>query len=891
MTDLLARAVFGTQPAGDVVLLTRTQGITRQTADLWRETASIAAQPHSTPQPTRGLFKVNGSHYLHAYLQSEPRIYVYTLLPVQWTRQLEGNLALLDELLTLGTITDTQMSPIPLPHPTSWQENERLHAAQSLLNANADPQTLWAVLNAALSKERLLIVNTAAPHDAHLRWAQGMMAFLPSRARADFTFSTYTTNANSPRGRVVFGAAQNSNRWVFDWQAAQFVGNSLPAPHPYIELLRNAWTGDLPALLQHIDALDVLLRNESNELDFVAELPNITARFSFHMSVSRGQAVSAQQLQDAINSGHLPALWRTEYLERLLPLALETKDSAASSLIYAAMDSDSALDVRLSKHIEAALTDAPDLVYAFARQRLSEGTPDVRWLARLHTAAQQSVAVALHSEDVSLILSWLRLIAREPEQFQLEKILAKGVEAALPFAYRDSDFAVNLLALVGRYLPPLMEQYLTNQDFLSALPPSARSAFMLYTPDALLELQNHSNSLFLIGVWRALNAQSAEAFVPTLIERVLELSQSDKPINIGTPFSAGAILQALPNAIDWLLPPAQESLLAVALTQKEDSLLMALTAKLAKTEQLARLLPKAMRQVEMPVNVMLDKMSMLIATTRLTGEQALGVYLALLASLGMNSATQPLMEAASRLLTQNPQVALPPEQLAEWLASAAELRDEISARVSALGLLETLITLEDDESFVERLAYIFSQLAWSQTARNAALAWWRMFVQAQPSARLTRLEGLMSSLRVLEAPLEALRSVAAMRRLFVRHEDSASFVEAVNTTYTLLEALTEAFEPPDRAHGFDAATVRESLTSLQAELSPQQRQILANSLKGMAALVVSMGENRTKGGIGRRSENVDRQLMSGEQTPNGAVDAMKWLAGFFAGTQSPPREE
>jgi hypothetical protein len=39
----------------------------------------------------------------------------------------------------------------------------------------------------------------------------------------------------------------------------------------------------------------------------------------------------------------------------------------------------------------------------------------------------------------------------------------------------------------------------------------------------------------------------------------------------------------------------------------------------------------------------------------------------------------------------------------------------------------------------------------------------------------------------------------------------------------------------------------------------------------------------------RRGDDLDRDLMSGEQTPHSAVDAMKWLAGYW-GTSTEKEE-
>jgi hypothetical protein len=52
-----------------------------------------------------------------------------------------------------------------------------------------------------------------------------------------------------------------------------------------------------------------------------------------------------------------------------------------------------------------------------------------------------------------------------------------------------------------------------------------------------------------------------------------------------------------------------------------------------------------------------------------------------------------------------------------------------------------------------------------------------------------------------------------------------------------------------------------------------------------------MADNRSKASLIRRGDDVDRQLMSGEQQPHSAVDALKWLAGYLGGTQDKPEPD
>jgi hypothetical protein len=116
--------------------------------------------------------------------------------------------------------------------------------------------------------------------------------------------------------------------------------------------------------------------------------------------------------------------------------------------------------------------------------------------------------------------------------------------------------------------------------------------------------------------------------------------------------------------------------------------------------------------------------------------------------------------------------------------------------------------------------------------------------------------------------------------------DAEQLANEINGTYNMLATLAEAFDPHERGHqGFDTETMHALLAEITQTLSIQQMQIAADAFRGLARLIAQMGDNRSKAGLGRRTDNLDRSLMTGEQIPQSAVDAMKWIAGYLGGVQ------
>ena len=225
------------------------------------------------------------------------------------------------------------------------------------------------------------------------------------------------------------------------------------------------------------------------------------------------------------------------------------------------------------------------------------------------------------------------------------------------------------------------------------------------------------------------------------------------------------------------------------------------------------------------------------------------------------------------------------------LASAAETRDEAITRATLRRLMLELEAIEDENELIDAINDVFNLLTWSAPARQQVVAWWRDFTREQPPARLGRLDKALvehlgeGAKRPLDDLREILGAVISFRRMLGKRSLS-EFADDVRTAYSVLQALSESFDPsPRRQISFDAQTIRAEIDDRAADLPLDERQLLANHFKELAAVISEMAEYRSKAGLIRRGEDVDRQLMTGEQEPHGAVDALKWMSGYLSGTQ------
>lgn len=139
--------------------------------------------------------------------------------------------------------------------------------------------------------------------------------------------------------------------------------------------------------------------------------------------------------------------------------------------------------------------------------------------------------------------------------------------------------------------------------------------------------------------------------------------------------------------------------------------------------------------------------------------------------------------------------------------------------------------------------------------------------------------------RSLEEMRASLRSILSIRRMFAR-KSLEEFSSSIALAYSVLQTLAEAYSGSRRNAEYDVEALRAELDNFLEEASPDTIKLLSNNLRALAALIGELGDERTKTSIMRRADDVNHQLASGELQPHGAVDALKWIAGFLDGSQN-----
>jgi hypothetical protein len=320
------------------------------------------------------------------------------------------------------------------------------------------------------------------------------------------------------------------------------------------------------------------------------------------------------------------------------------------------------------------------------------------------------------------------------------------------------------------------------------------------------------------------------------------------------------------------------------LSGRRDDLLQAMFAQAGTAQTLIPLLVPALERAQWTINEALDLIGRLLAADSITPEETAGMYVAMLSGMEWGKEALPLMQQLARLIQQYPALPIDPAVLWNLLDAAGQAKDEFIARTAVKRLVITLEATENDTELLDALKQMATLAQWSESVRQYVTAWWRGYVHNQPVAHLGKLEKALEGRRTLDAERSIVQTLVALRKM-LGHRSLHEFAAEVRAAYAVLESLAESFDPnTKRQVTFDPLTVRDELDARDDQIPPEERQVLANNLKELAQLIATMGDNRTKSNLIRRGDDLDRDLMSGEQTPHSAVDAMKWLAGYWGGS-------
>lgn len=916
--NTLDRVIYG-KLADQPVLLAASGGLTAQDAENWYRFIQLDPLPipDAAASQAVGVFRIPDAYILARALNAEGDLsrptYELVLLKRSDLQAVAGYLHLLTDLvdapLLIPGADDIPLSiaALPIPSPPTWTPDKRLLALNTLLR-QYEFRAVLTLLGAALHPRGLMIRGFAKALNERIDLLQAILLLLPTVYRADLTFSTnvqqVTDTPAIPTNIVFCDDAEAANYWIWDVGAESYPDFEAIRT-PYIDCLDVLWHAktneDAKEFVSELRAMELLTARVSspsggtdaptNGLPLNQALNTLAVRYLQDKQVMAGDLLPVEVVKAALTEAPPPTgELRERYVGLLLDHAISVRDAEAALIVTRSMDDDPALDEAMQKRLGSLLDDQPDAVYFVIRTRLAQGV-DEHWLPRLHAAAINSLRVAVNDSDANTLLSWLKLIAREPAAYQLGDVLLQGVRAAQDRARVDGALGYQLIVFAVRRAPGSVDTLLDDNELVEALPTAARHALRDYDPDAVLALATEpaaaGRELFLVALRCAALEKVTTAFIPETIHELWALRAEEQLAALSEPYRPQTILRLLiTEGIRWLSDDVLMTLLVMLLTNREDNQFVEMAPRLvsangANMDMLSTALFRSGRSADDVLLIVGQVANAGVLTT----QQVVDIYMRLLTYHEWGRQVLPLAEQIARSVQHNPALVIDPDVSWRMLEVAETGRIELVGRVMLRRLLADVEKMEDERSLIEDLLRLYEQIQWSSSLKQFALHWWRDFVRQQPLARLQAFDKALDGKRPLEEARQIVQTSINLRRVFGKRS-LEDFADAIATTYSILQALSDSFDPaPKQTTHFDQATVREELEARQSELTPDERRVLAKNLRELGGLIADMAEHRSRATLMRREDEIERQLMSGEITPHSAIDAMKWFSGYLDGVQ------
>jgi hypothetical protein len=630
----------------------------------------------------------------------------------------------------------------------------------------------------------------------------------------------------------------------------------------------------------------IMPENESTQDEAQRDL--VTERAALDARVMEGETLPPETLIAVLSADDRPQgelLHR--YAEPLLLHALTSRDAEAALLVTHLMDADPVLDAALYGLLNDHLATEPDAVYALIRTRMADGSTET-WAERLKVAALSALQVAITDGDSETAANWLRLIAREPASYDLGEIVHYGILAAAERARTDGVLGRLLIPLAARRDAEALDLMLSDRALLDAMAETTNLGRVLrdYDGDVLQTMQNLGYETFVIALARAAQARRKTLFVPGAIEQVWATATGAQPVNVPPQYAPETIIERwLEDGVNWLDEPALQTILTLAARDRRDDAFLSLAHQLTGRDSAIKLIGSALQRSGRPEGDLLALIAQLQTEGDLTAQQAADIYMRLLTAFEWRKSALPIVHQLVRTIQHHPGLVVSQDVLWHLLDLADEQKDESIVRVVVRRMTADMEAVEDEPVLAERLLRLVTETTWHAPTRQYVTTWWRTTMRNASLARLQRIDKALDGKKPLEELRTIVQTVIAFRKLLGKR-NLQQLATDVATAYAIMQALSESFDPsPKRSVSFEQATMRAELDARSNEITPHEQQILANNFKELGQLISSMGDNRTKASLMRRGDDVDRLLMTGDQQPQSAVDALKWLAGYLSGSQ------
>ena len=832
----------------------------------------------------------------------------YILAPPDTLRTVGGNLqallALVQDTLPVFDRLDQQLlDPVALAAPPSLSMAAQVDYILDLMNITRNRIDIIELLLAAIVQGVQLIVQGAPPNlRERVAFVQGLLALLPPSARFGVTFTTHSLPTTDIDAQIRFYSDDMppTDTTVFNWPRAQVTGVDLE--DDYSRFVMSQLRLDAELVIQRNTQMTLIAGWRLNQGDkLAAALGYAAQRVRLDEALRNKQPVNHSEVARILGTD--PTLTdelRVLYADHLITFSLAMEDMSHAAPVAELLPDNPELEQAALRRMGEALNDGrASLVYDTLLLWLGhpQGPHGPAWVDLTQRTLLEYARGLVARRDLDGIVALISRLHAADSVLDLPRVAPPFVARVLPVCQDDPALAESLFLLGIKYLDAQrFAALMDRRDFLQQLPQALRSAWVHIrdggppaSPAGLVKVSKRFgadwDSVLLRFAELAVHDNRLALVSTPVLVALLEIAQGDRA-------------QHFRDRLLWLVGQIEE-LGLIGLEPPGPLCLLQIRLVLGDYETLARQMLNQSAQLY-PGDHQVDY---LLAVDTLFGQTPLEPEAARRAlQTASNSGVRsiPLIVAGAAALRQHPGApALKPlaRQIVELLYG---MRQDIRYMADVLpsstipGLLRCAAAYNDSDSLmslaeivplvVEQggldapvLAEMVGSLPAEPAARRAGLHMLRAYVRSSDDQTARR------SIKVFGTALgddvrRALEVTVTLREVMGGLPIEA-YAGRVRQAVEFLEECAAAYLNPRNPPSIHMLTG--SMSAFSGSMPADDRRRLSAQALDLGRTIVDLGR-QYRAVRGRNEASRITQLMSGEEEPRCALDALRVMSSGMA---------
>jgi hypothetical protein len=893
------------KPEKELQLLAASPGVTPEAI---AEAVKLALLPPLADGRTWALVRGRRSPYMLVQSGMGPSgqtILHYILPPPEALRGLAGNLKALLPLVQdnfrsfekVGDKLKTLVMP-PSEAPTTEQQVDDI--LDLMTNTHNRIETIEELLAAIVQGVTLVVVNAPSELETRVKFVQSLLALVPPSARSGVTFATHTLPSTKADTQIRFLAGENvpSDAVIYDWTTGKVGGQDVD--DVYSHFITSQLRLDAELVSKQTRALTTVAAWRIKRNETLADALGYAAyRFKVDEAVLNNQPVEIADVSKVLSEDPtLSDTLKIAYTRHLLAVSLALGDMQYADPIAITLRQQPDLEVALQQvFVDKIQEGKAGLVYDTLSRWIANplGPTGMKWVEVTHKAALAHMDALVKARDVKAINTFLESIHHADAGVEISRVVPKLIEMALPLTVLDRDLNLTVFLLAINYLDSdVLRRLIGTQKFSAQLPPSLGRLMPYITREDV--------GLCPTGLLVDTAASFGEQWQNLVLVRLAEAAvHAKRPDIIDTPALAGLVrLIGTPvglqysQVIAWIARNASTDEELVSLDDPGPTYILQILLGLGDYNSLgdemlhqARLLYPGDKQTNYVVMV-----RRLFAETKLEAEQipaaldainergikSLPLAMAYIGALEGHewaSALDPVAEASSKMLLENPSIL----EMMESSAMIALLRFHIKRRdvantIRVAGLLPRVAVREGTKG-IGVVGRMYKMMDWEERVQIAALELLRRYVRLaedDDAKRAISAFGREFGINVQQS----LEATYAFKKL-MGGLDLLDYAEFLHITAEFLHETAQAYS--DKDHIPVIGALMNDLDSLTGGLTDDDRRKIVTELVGLGKAIVVLGDHYLSNRPRDFNKHVEG-LLNGKNSPISALDIL-WIMGGY----------